>query len=78
MAQDAQVKAELKALKDDISFSSNMSQPHVQEIEQQFSVALEAVSNSMSADEQADVTVGLVRDARKIWKKRNAALTAVK
>ena len=78
MAQDAQVKAELKALKDDISFSSNMSQPHVQEIEQQFSVALEAVSNSMSADEQAGVTVGLVRDARKIWKKRNAALTAVK
>ena len=78
MAQDAQVKAELKALKDDISFSSNMSQPHVQEIEQQFSVALEAISNSMSADEQAGVTVGLVRDARKIWKKRNAALTAVK
>lgn len=78
MAQDAQVKAELKALKDDISFSSNMSQPHVQEVERQFSAALEAVSNSMSADEQAGVTVGLVRDARKIWKKRNTALTAVK
>ena len=78
VAQDAQVKAELKALKDDISFSSNMSQPHVQEIERQFSAALEAVSNSMSADEPADVTVGLVHDARNIWKKRNAALTAVK
>ena len=78
VAQDAQVKAELKVLKDDISFSSNMSQPHAQEIERQFSAALEAVSNSMSADEPADVTVGLVHDARRIWKKRNAALTAVK
>lgn len=78
VAEDAQVKAELKALKDDISFSSNMSQPHVQEIERQFFAALEAVSNSMSADEPADVTVGLVHDARNIWKKRNAALTAVK
>lgn len=78
MAQDARVKAELKALKDDISFSSNMSQPHVQEIERQFSAALEAVSNSMSADEPADVTAGLINDARRIWKKRNAALTAVK
>lgn len=78
VAQDAQVKAELKALKDDISFSSNMSQPHAQEIERQFSVALEAVSNSMSANEPADVTVGLVHDARKIWKKRNAALAVVK
>ena len=78
VAEDAQVKAELKGLKDDISFSSNMSYPHVQEIERQFSAALEAVSNSMSADEPADVTVGLVHDARNIWKKRNAALTAVK
>ena len=78
VAEDAQVKAELKGLKDDISFSSNMSHPHVQEIERQFSAALEAVSNSMSADEPADVTVGLVHDARNIWKKRNAALTAVK
>ena len=78
VAQDTQVKAELKVLKDDISFSSNMSQPHAQEIERQFSAALEAVSNSMSADEPADVTVGLVHDARRIWKKRNAALTAVK
>lgn len=78
VAQDAQVKAELKVLKGDISFSSNMSQPHAQEIERQFSAALEAVSNSMSADEPADVTVGLVHDARRIWKKRNAALTAVK
>ena len=78
VAEDAQIKAELKALKDDISFSSNMSQPHVQEIERQFSTALEAVSNSMSANESADVTVGLVRDARRIWKKRNAALSAVK
>ena len=32
----------------------------------------------MSADEPADVTVGLVHDAHNIWKKRNAALTAVK
>lgn len=78
VAQDAQVKAELKVLKDDISFSSNMSQPHAQEIERQFSAALEALSNSMSADEPADVTVGLVHDARRIWKKRNAALTAAK
>lgn len=77
-ADDDRLKAELKALQDDISFSSNMSQPHVQEIEQQFSAALEAVANSMASSNSADTTIAFVRDAERIWKKRNAALTAVK
>lgn len=77
-ADDDQLKAELKALQDDISFSSNMSQPHVQEIEQQFSAALEAIANSMASLNSADTTIAFVQDARRIWKKRNAALTAVK
>ena len=77
-ADDDRLKAELKALQDDISFSSNMSQPHVQEIEQQFSAALESVANSMASSNSADTTIAFVRDAKHIWKKRNAALTAVK
>lgn len=76
--EDPELKDELKALKDDISFSSNMSQPHVREIEQQFSVTLEAIANSMGSADSASTTISLVRDARQIWKKRNAALTAVK
>lgn len=78
MADDPQLKAELKALNDEISLSSNMSQPHVQEIEQQFSATLEAITNTITASGSMDDAVKLAREARSLWRKRNAALTSVK
>ena len=77
-APDGAVRAELLGLKEDMSMSSNMSQPHTQAIEQQFSAQLGSISASISAKDPQDVTLGLVREARATWRKRNAALTAVK
>lgn len=78
MADDPALKVELKALKDDISFSSNMSQPHIQTIERQFQQVLESIADALSAAEPAGKALELTREARNLWRKRNAALTSVK
>lgn len=75
---DMTVKTELLTLKEDMALSPNMSQPHTRELEQQFMRSLDAILASIEGGDSSDTTVGLVRQARKTWRERNAALTSFK
>ncbi len=77
-AQDPEVSSALLALKEEVSMSSNVSQPPVRDLEDTFAAQLASVEASIQSGAQAKQTLDLVSQARATWRKRNAALTSIK
>ena len=77
-AQDGEVKVALKGLKEDMSFSPSVTQPHVMEVESQFAAEIDAIAASLDGGDAANETLALVKQARAIWRKRNALVSSVK
>ena len=74
----ADVRAALLALKEDVSMSPNVSQPHALDLEGEFASELRAIEASIQKNDPIEETLGLVAQARTTWRKRNAALTSIK
>ena len=75
---EPEVRAALLALREDVSMSSNVSQPHVLDLEGEFASELRAIEASIQKNDPIEETFGLVAQARTTWRKRNAALTSIK
>lgn len=77
-ANEPEVRAALLALKEDVSMSPNVSQPHALDLEGEFASELRAIEASIQKNDPIEETLGLVAQARTTWRKRNAALTSIK
>ena len=75
-AEDPAVKAELHKLKEEFDLSPSVSGPNAQAVEQEFLSSLSAVEASMARGDAPEATLALVKKARGIWRKRNAAMSA--
>ncbi|MCI6274463.1 MAG: hypothetical protein MR611_07315 [Coriobacteriaceae bacterium] len=75
-AENPEVKAELRKLKEEFDYSPSVSGPSAQVVEQEFLSALAAVDASLARGDAPETALALVRKAGGVWKKRNAAMSA--
>jgi glucan phosphoethanolaminetransferase (alkaline phosphatase superfamily) len=76
-AEDPSVRSELRKLKEDVDFSSNLSQSSMQRIEGEFLSQLDSISRSLERGESTEALVEKIKRAERIWKSRNATTGSV-